>query len=112
MSLINTLKASGLDPRTLRPWLGGGSGGLSGPAVRAVALEQVRRVAAALTIPVIGMGGIETGSHALDFLAAGARAVAIGTVNFRDPLAGRRVVDELHGELANRRLASIDAIRD
>ncbi len=103
ISMINTLKASGLDPRTLRPWLGGGSGGLSGPAVRAIALEQVRRVAAALTIPVIGMGGIETGSHAVEFLAAGATAVAVGTVNFRDPLAGRRVVAELREELAGRR---------
>jgi dihydroorotate dehydrogenase (NAD+) catalytic subunit len=102
ISMINTLKASGLDPRTLRPWLGGGSGGLSGPAVRAIALEQVRRVAAVLTIPVIGMGGIETGSHALEFLAAGATAVAVGTVNFRDPLAGRRVVAELREELAGR----------
>jgi dihydroorotate dehydrogenase (NAD+) catalytic subunit len=103
ISMINTLKASGLDPRTLRPWLGGGSGGLSGPAVRAIALEQVRRVAAVLTIPVIGMGGIETGSHAVEFLAAGATAVAVGTVNFRDPLAGRRVVAELRKELAGRR---------
>jgi dihydroorotate dehydrogenase (NAD+) catalytic subunit len=103
ISMINTLKASGLDPRTLRAWLGGGSGGLSGPAVRAIALEQVRRVAAVLTIPVIGMGGIETGSHALEFLAAGATAVAVGTVNFRDPLAGRRVVAELREELAGRR---------
>jgi dihydroorotate dehydrogenase (NAD+) catalytic subunit len=102
VSLINTLKASGLDPRTRRPWLGGGSGGLSGPAVRAIALEQVRRVAAALTIPVIGMGGIETGSHAMDFLAAGATAVAVGTVNFRDPLAGRRVAAELQAEPSKR----------
>jgi dihydroorotate dehydrogenase (NAD+) catalytic subunit len=102
VSLINTLKASGLDPRTRRPWLGGGSGGLSGPAVRAIALEQVRRVAAALTIPVIGMGGIETGSHAIDFLAAGATAVAVGTVNFRDPLAGRRVAAELQAEASKR----------
>jgi dihydroorotate dehydrogenase (NAD+) catalytic subunit len=112
LSLINTLKASGLDPRTLRAWLGGGSGGLSGPAVRAIALEQVTRVAAAVTIPVIGMGGIETGSHALEFLAAGAAAVAVGTVNFRDPLAGRRVAAELREELAGRGMASIAPIRD
>ena len=65
VSLINTLKAAGLDPATLRPWLGAGSGGLSGPAVRPIALEQVRRVAAAVSIPVIGMGGIETGRDAL-----------------------------------------------
>ena len=70
------------------PWLGAGSGGLSGPAIRPVALDQVRRVAAAVSIPVIGMGGIESGADAVDFLAAGATAVAVGTASFRDPLAG------------------------
>ena len=85
VSLINTLKASALDPATMRPWLGAGSGGLSGPAVRAVALDQVRRVAAAVSIPVIGMGGIESGADALAFLAAGAAAIAVGTASFRDP---------------------------
>ena len=61
VSLINTLKASALDPATMRPWLGAGSGGLSGPAVRAVALDQVRRVAAAVSIPLIGMAGSRAG---------------------------------------------------
>ncbi len=99
VSLINTLKAGALDRRRLRPWLGAGSGGLSGPAVRALALEQVRRVAASVAIPVVGMGGIERGADALDFLAAGARAVAVGTASFRDPLAGERVRRELAAEL-------------
>ncbi len=102
VSLINTVRATGLDPATLRPWLGASSGGLSGPAVRALALDQVRRVAAEVTIPVIGMGGIETGSDALAFLALGATAVAIGTASFRDPLAGARVRTELAAELAAR----------
>ena len=62
VSMINTLKATARDPATLRPWLGAGSGGLSGPAVRPIALDQVRRVAAAVEVPVIGMGGIETGA--------------------------------------------------
>ena len=62
VSLINTLRATGLAPGSAEPWLGAGSGGLSGPAVRAIALEQVRRVAAAVSIAVIGMGGIETAS--------------------------------------------------
>jgi dihydroorotate dehydrogenase (NAD+) catalytic subunit len=107
VSLINTLRAHALDPVTLRPWLGGGSGGLSGPAIRALALDQVRRVAAAVSIPVIGMGGIESGAHALDFLAAGASAVAVGTASFRDPQAGERVRAELAEELAGRGLAAL-----
>jgi dihydroorotate dehydrogenase (NAD+) catalytic subunit len=91
VSLINTLKAIAIDPGSGEPWLGGGGGGLSGPAVRAVALAQVARVAAAVDLPVIGMGGIATVRDALDFRAAGADLVAVGTESFRDPLAGRRV---------------------
>jgi dihydroorotate dehydrogenase (NAD+) catalytic subunit len=99
VSLINTLKATAVDPATLRAWLGGGRGGLSGPAVRAIALEQVRVVAGAVHIPVVGMGGIESGADALAFVAAGATAVAVGTANFRDPLAAARVRSELAEEL-------------
>ena len=99
VSLINTLKALAIDPATLRPWLGAGRGGLSGPAVRAIALEQVRSVASAVGIPVVGMGGIESGTDALEFVAAGATAVAVGTASFRDPLAGERVRAELAAAL-------------
>ena len=95
VSLINTLKGMALDPRTRQPWLGGTTGGVSGPAVRAIALEQVRAVAAAVGIPVIGMGGIASGRHASDFLSAGAACVAVGTENFRDPAAGSRIAAEL-----------------
>lgn len=105
-SLINTLRAMAVDPRTLRPWLGGERGGLSGPAVRAVALSQVASVASAVSVPVIGMGGIASGRHALEFLAAGATAVAVGTESFRDPGAGARVLAELEQELESRGLAS------
>jgi dihydroorotate dehydrogenase (NAD+) catalytic subunit len=94
VSLINTLKAGPLGPAG-RPWLGGGSGGLSGPAVRTIALKQVAEVSAAVEVPVIGMGGVERGAHARDLLAAGADLVAVGTASFRDPLAGTRVLDEL-----------------
>ena len=103
VSLINTLKGMALHPRTKTPWLGGGSGGVSGPAVRAVALEQVYTVARAVEIPVIGMGGIQTGRHAADFLAAGAAAVAVGTESFRDPAAGARIADDLAVILASER---------
>ncbi|HYN91345.1 MAG TPA: dihydroorotate dehydrogenase [Thermoleophilaceae bacterium] len=95
VSLVNTLKGMALHPHTGEPWLGGGSGGVSGPAIRAIALEQVAAVASRVEIPVIGMGGIASGRHAADFLAAGASAVAVGTESFRDPAAGRRIAAEL-----------------
>ena len=84
-----------IDPRTLEPWLGAGRGGLSGTAVRAVALEQVRAVSDAVAVPVIGMGGVSCGADALEMVAAGANLVAVGTESFRDPAAGSRVLAEL-----------------
>jgi dihydroorotate dehydrogenase (NAD+) catalytic subunit len=107
LSLINTIEATATDPATLRPWLGAGRGGLSGPAVRPYALRQVREVAAAVAIPVIGMGGIESGRDAIEFIAAGAAAIAVGTANFRDPLAAERVRVELAAELDARQLDSL-----
>jgi dihydroorotate dehydrogenase (NAD+) catalytic subunit len=95
VSLVNTLKGMALHPETGEPWLGGRTGGLSGPAIRAVALEQVAAVASRVQIPVIGMGGIASGRQAADFMAAGASVVAVGTESFRDPAAGRRVAAEL-----------------
>jgi dihydroorotate dehydrogenase (NAD+) catalytic subunit len=97
VSLINTLRAFAPHPRLPRtPWLGGGTGGLSGPAVRAVALAQVRAVAQRVSIPIVGMGGIQSGRHAAQLLDAGATLVAVGTESFRDPAAGRRIQHELH----------------
>jgi len=84
-----------LGPSEVRPWLGGGTGGLSGAAIRPVALAQVASVAARVSIPVIGMGGIQTALHARQFLDVGARLVAIGTENFRDPRAASSVTREL-----------------
>jgi dihydroorotate dehydrogenase (NAD+) catalytic subunit len=111
VSLINTLKASAIDLATLRPWLGAGSGGLSGPAIRAVALNQVLAAAAAVSVPVIGMGGIGSGADALAFFAAGASVVAVGTENFRDPAAGTRVCGELSVELERRGFGSLSEVR-
>jgi dihydroorotate dehydrogenase (NAD+) catalytic subunit len=102
VSLINTLKASAIDPATLRPGIAAGHGGLSGPAVRPIAVAQVRAVAAAVELPVVGMGGISNGADALEFLAAGATAVAVGTESFRDPRAGHRIAEELSAALAER----------
>jgi dihydroorotate dehydrogenase (NAD+) catalytic subunit len=107
VSLINTIKAAPLLADG-RPWLGAGSGGLSGPAVRTIALKQVADVAAAVEIPVVGMGGIERGSDAAALLGAGATVVAVGTASFRDPLAAERIRGELE---ALRREAAVPAGR-
>lgn len=95
ISLINTLRAASIDPATGQPALGAGSGGLSGPAVRPVAVEMTRAVASAVRVPVIGMGGIQSGADAFEFVCAGAALVAVGTESFRDPLAGSRIAAEL-----------------
>jgi dihydroorotate dehydrogenase (NAD+) catalytic subunit len=98
VSLINTLRAMALSPGAdpeRAPWLGGGSGGLSGPAIRAVALAQVAAVAARVQLPVVGMGGVQRSAHARDMLDAGATIVAVGTETFRDPAAAARIAADL-----------------
>ena len=106
VSLINTLRAFAPHPDgSGAPWLGGGTGGMSGPAVRTVALAQVRAVAARVGIPIVGMGGVASGRHAHDLLEAGATLVAVGTENFRDPLAAARVSAELDETAANGRVS-------
>jgi dihydroorotate dehydrogenase (NAD+) catalytic subunit len=100
VSLINTLRAAALSPyrqtaEKTRMWLGGGTGGLSGAAIRPVALAQVAAVAARVSIPVIGMGGVQSARHAQDLLDVGAALVAVGTESFRDPAAGARIAREL-----------------
>jgi dihydroorotate dehydrogenase (NAD+) catalytic subunit len=104
LSLINTIRGMALDPRTGEPWLGGGTGGVSGPAVRAVALAQVRSVREAVSLPVIGMGGVQSGRDALDLLRVGADLVAVGTDSFRDPAAGHRIAMELAQLLRSQRV--------
>jgi dihydroorotate dehydrogenase (NAD+) catalytic subunit len=95
VSLINTVKGSAIHPRTGEPALAAGHGGLSGPAVRPIALAQLRAVRTAIGLPIVGMGGIAGGADAREFLLAGADAVAVGTENFSDPRAGSRVAAEL-----------------
>ena len=97
VSLINTLRAAALAADGSGLWLGGGSGGLSGPAIRTIALAQVWRVAARVAIPVVGMGGVSCGRDARELIDAGAALVAIGTESFRDPAAGSRIARELEG---------------
>jgi dihydroorotate dehydrogenase subfamily 1 len=95
VSLINTLKAGAVDPVSRDVALAAGHGGLSGPAVRPIALQQLRAVTVVTEIPAIGMGGISSGADAAEFLALGATLVAVGTESFRDPRAGSRIANEL-----------------
>jgi len=95
ISLINTLLAMAVDIETRRPKLSNIFGGLSGPAIKPIALRMVYQVAQAVKIPIIGMGGIMTGRDALEFLLVGAKAVQVGTANFVDPAASVRIVHEM-----------------
>jgi dihydroorotate dehydrogenase (NAD+) catalytic subunit len=95
LSLINTLRGLAVDPRTLRPVLARGTGGLSGPSLKPVALAAVYACASATDLPIVGMGGVATARDVVDFLACGARDVALGTVLFADPDAPKRVREEL-----------------
>jgi len=103
LSVINTLLGMVIDTETLRPALGGVTGGLSGPAIRPVAVRCVWQVRQALPdIPILGMGGIRTGLDALEFVLAGANAVSVGTTVFGDPTAPVRILGELSAALAER----------
>jgi dihydroorotate dehydrogenase (NAD+) catalytic subunit len=105
LSLVNTIRGLALDERTLAPSLGTAAGGLSGPALKPIALAAVYACRAAVDLPIVGMGGVQTGRDALDLLACGASAVAVGTVLFADPDAPGRMRVELAAELAARGLA-------
>jgi dihydroorotate dehydrogenase (NAD+) catalytic subunit len=100
VSLINTLRAAAIGPGSAEAWLGGGTGGLSGPAVRSIALAQIGAVASAVSVPVVAMGGISNGRDAAEVISAGAAIVAVGTESFRDPAVGSRIAKELGAELA------------
>jgi dihydroorotate dehydrogenase (NAD+) catalytic subunit len=101
LSLVNTLRGLALDRHTLTPVLATTTGGLSGPALRPIALAAVYACRRATGLPIVGMGGVETGRHALELLAAGASACALGTILFSDPDAPRRVRGELADEAAS-----------
>lgn len=108
VSLINTVLGMVLDPQTLRPKLGGKTGGLSGPAIRPIAVRCVYQIRAAMPdFPILGMGGIRSGMDALEFIAAGANAVSVGTAIFGDPSAPMRITRELEEELSKRGFTSV-----
>jgi dihydroorotate dehydrogenase (NAD+) catalytic subunit len=95
LSLVNTFVALAIDPRTRKPRLGAGFGGLSGPAIKPIALRMVVEAARSVKIPIVGLGGIAHGLDAAEFLIAGASAVQVGTANFWDPAAPVRIAHEL-----------------
>jgi dihydroorotate dehydrogenase (NAD+) catalytic subunit len=110
ISLVNTLVALAIDARTRRPRLGAGFGGLSGPAIKPVALRMVYEASQAVKIPVIGLGGIACGIDAAEFLIAGASAVEVGTANFWDPGAPARIARELDRFLEEEKISNVAAL--
>jgi dihydroorotate dehydrogenase (NAD+) catalytic subunit len=107
ISLVNTFVALAVDVRTRRSRIGAGFGGLSGPAIKPIALRMVYEAVRAVKIPVIGLGGIATGEDAAEFLIAGATAVEVGTANFWDPGAAARIARELDEFLKEEKIASV-----
>lgn len=108
VSLINTLTGMVVDVETRRPVLANVKGGLSGPAIRPVAVRMVHEVVGVLRIPVIGVGGITSGRDALEFLITGARAVQVGTAGFVDPLTTLTILDELDQFCRNKGIARLE----
>ena len=111
LSLVNTIRGVVLDDRTLAPKLARGAGGYSGPALKPIALAAVHACARACSLPIVGMGGVQSGRDALDLVAVGASAVALGTILFADPDAATRVRAELAAECAQRGYANADDVR-
>lgn len=107
ISLVNTFLALSIDARSRRPRLGAGFGGLSGPAIKPIALRMVYQAAQAVAIPIVGLGGIGSGEDAAEFLIAGATAVEVGTATFWDPRSPVRIAGELDDFLKQERIASV-----
>jgi dihydroorotate dehydrogenase (NAD+) catalytic subunit len=99
LSMINTLTGMRIDPATRKPIISNQTGGLSGAAIKPVAIRMIHQVYAEVNLPIIGMGGIETAEDVIEFLLAGASAVAIGSANFKNPLICKEIIDELPAEL-------------
>ena len=111
VSLINTLLGMAIDVERRRPMLSTITGGLSGPAVRPIAVRMVWQVCKAVNIPVLGLGGIMNGRDALEFIMAGATAIQVGTANFIDPAVTVKIIDEINGYLDRNNFKSLSEIR-
>jgi dihydroorotate dehydrogenase (NAD+) catalytic subunit len=107
VSLVNTFLAMVIDVETRRPKISNGVGGLSGPAIRPIAVRMVHECREAVTIPIVGMGGIADARDALEFIIAGATAVQVGTANFVDPLIWPKILDGLQDYLRRHQIARI-----
>ncbi len=110
ISLVNTFVSLAVDARTRKPRIGNGFGGLSGPAIKPIALRMVWEAAKAVKIPVIGLGGIRNGMDAAEFLIAGASAVQVGTASFWDPQAPQRIARELEEFVRTEKLANVSEL--
>jgi dihydroorotate dehydrogenase (NAD+) catalytic subunit len=110
ISLVNTFVALAIDARTRRPRLGAGFGGLSGPAIKPIALRLVYQAAQSVRIPVVGLGGIATGEDAAEFLIAGATAVEVGTANFWDPASPLRIARELEAFCRREKIEAVQSL--
>lgn len=110
ISLINTLKGMAIDIYKRKPVFNNVTAGLSGPAVKPIALRMVYEVAKAVDIPVIGLGGISSGKDAIEFMMAGARAIQIGTINFVNPMAGKEIIEEMESFLKEQGIKDINEI--
>ncbi|WP_238915323.1 dihydroorotate dehydrogenase [Clostridium sp. YIM B02555] len=110
LSLINTLNAMAVNIYNRKPIFNNVTAGLSGPAVKPVALRMVHQVAKAVEIPVIGLGGICSGKDAIEFMMAGASAIQIGTVNFVNPMAGKEIIEEMESFLKDQGIKDINEI--
>ncbi|MCA0983542.1 dihydroorotate dehydrogenase [Halobacillus yeomjeoni] len=108
LSMVNTLTGMRIDPATRKPIIANGTGGLSGPAIKPVAIRMIHQVYQAVDLPIIGMGGIETTDDIIEYLLAGASAVAVGSANFKNPLICKELIDELPDALEKYGFSSLE----
>lgn len=110
ISMINTFTAMKIDIKTRRPYLGNKTGGLSGPAIKTIAIRMVYEVSRAVSIPIIGMGGVNNAEDALEMIMAGATAVAVGTANLTDPYASLKIINDLEPLMDKLKIDSIESL--
>ena len=110
ISLINTITGMAVDLGTRKPLLGNVTGGLSGPCVKPVALRMVRQAYKAVSVPVIGLGGIESAEDVLEFMLCGATAVQVGTANLHDPYAALRIADDLTNAMKKYKITDVNEV--